>query len=102
MSTERARKPGAGTSQAEGQSRGARRLQTGVRGLIVVVACCGVITWAARSVWESQHPAIAAARGLESPRPSDRAQATRELLTAGGSDPALATPPVIAPLGDGG
>jgi HEAT repeat protein len=71
-----------------------------VRGLIVAVACCGVITWAARSVWEGQHPTIAAARGLGSPKPSDRARAARELMATGVGEPGRATPPLIAALGD--
>jgi HEAT repeat protein len=75
-------------------------LQTGVRGLIVIVACCGLITWAARSVWETEHPAIAAARGLDSPEPSARARAIRELMTAGEADPGRSIPPLVAALGD--
>jgi HEAT repeat protein len=87
-------------SQAEAKPRGARRLQTGVRGLLVIVACCGLITWAARSVWETQHPAIAAARGLDSRKASDRTRATRELMAIGVSDPGRAIPPLVAALGD--
>src|SRR5262249_25720126 len=100
MSRDRPREPEAEASRAGARARNSRRLQTGVRGLIVVVACCGVITWAARTVWESQHPAIAAARGLGSPKPSDRARAARELMATGVNEPGLATLPLIAALGD--
>jgi HEAT repeat protein len=98
MSDERPQEPEAETRRTG--ARYSRRLQTGVRGLIVIVACCGVITWAARSVWETHHPAVAAARGLESPKPSDRARAARDLMQTGVKDPGLATPPLIAALGD--
>src|SRR5438309_9925485 len=100
MSGERPREPVAETSRAGVKARNPRRLQTGVRGLIVVVACCGVIMWAARSLWEGQHPSIAAARGLRSRDPSDRARAARELAAAGEVEPGLAIPPLIAALGD--
>ncbi len=77
-----------------------RRFQTGVRGLIVVVACCAFIAWSARSLWESQHPAVAAAHGLQSADPARRARATRELTSAGETDPVRAIPPLIDALRD--
>src|SRR4051812_39797003 len=39
---------------AAGVKRTRRRL-TGVRSLIVLVAACGLITWAARVVWENRN-----------------------------------------------
>ena len=98
MTRERPREPQSETVRAKPKNAG--RFRTGVRGLIVVVACCAALSWAARSLWESQHPAIAAARGLESGNASDRARATRELASAGESDPGMAILPLIGALGD--
>lgn len=100
MSSGCGREPPAETRQAGASRRKARRLQTGVRGLIVVVACCAVISWLTRSLWESQHPSAAAARGLRSEDPARRTQATRELMSIGAADPARAIPPLIDALGD--
>jgi HEAT repeat protein len=71
-----------------------------MRGLIVAVACCGVIAWSVRRYWEIGHPAIAASRGLESPNPADRIIAARELIAAGATDPVLAASPLINALDD--
>jgi HEAT repeat protein len=84
-------------SPAEGDCR---LLQIGIRGLIVAVACCGAISWAARSVWESRHPTLVAIRGLSSREPSARARAVREVLAAGVKDPGLSLPPLLAVLSD--
>jgi hypothetical protein len=78
----------------------ARRLQTGLRGLIVVVACCAVISWASRRVWETRHPVVAAVRGLQSGDPAERTRATRELMFEGVADPGRAVPPLIGALAD--
>ncbi len=77
-----------------------RRFQTGVRTLVVLVAVCGVVVWAARSVWESQHPAIAAGRGLDGQIPSERVNATRLLAHVGLGDNAVAISALIGALGD--
>src|SRR4051812_16878631 len=102
MGSEQPREPNVETSQAEAEARPgmSRRMRTGVRGLIVAVACCGVIMWAARHWWLDRHPAIAVARGLGSPKPAVRARAARELREAGVSDPGLATPLLVAALRD--
>jgi HEAT repeat protein len=71
-----------------------------MRGLIVAVACCAVIAWSARSLWETWHPAVAVARGLRSDDAARRARATRELMSAGETDPGRAIPPLIEALGD--
>ena len=99
MSSERPRQPEAATPRAA-RSAAASRLQTGVRGLLVAVACFGVIAWSARSVWDRYHPALAAIHGLESRKPSDRVRATRELMAAGVNDPSQATPPLLRALED--
>ena len=53
-----------------------------------------------RTYWESQNPAIAAARGLRSPNPSDRENAARQLMSLGMKEPGAAIPPLIDALGD--
>ena len=61
-------------SESKAEPKKGRHLQTGVRTLIVLVATCGVTFWAARYLWESQHPAYGAARGLEARNVADRAR----------------------------
>jgi HEAT repeat protein len=78
----------------------ARRALTGVRGLIVVIACCGVLMWATRTMWESQHPAIAAARGIDARRASDRLAAIRTLASVGPDDGIIAIPIAMGRLAD--
>jgi HEAT repeat protein len=99
MSSIRPREPGSGTPTAAGTKK-AGRLQTGVRGLIVVVACCGVVSWAARSVWETLHPALVEARRLQSSNPSDRVDAARQMVSLRMDDPGRAIPPLVAALRD--
>src|SRR5262245_30521364 len=99
MSSEHRREAESGTPRAA-RPRGAARFRTGLRGLIVVVACFGLLSWAARTLWESQHPAMAAARALRSPDPSDRENAARQLMSLGMADPSLAIAPLIDAMGD--
>jgi HEAT repeat protein len=87
-------------SASEREPKKGRRLQTGISTLIVLVASCAVIFWAARSVWESQHPAYAAARGLQARGASERVNATRLLVNSGVGETAIAIPPLIAALND--
>src|SRR5262249_53511938 len=84
-------------SASRARSRG---LQTGVRTLLVLTACCGVFFWAARHVWESQHPLLVMARGLQSWSPSDRVFAIRELERFGIGESETAIPPLVAALKD--
>jgi HEAT repeat protein len=100
MDMEQTREPEAGTPRARVERERARRLQTGIRGLIVAVACFGVIVWAGRSMWETWHPTIAAARGLGAREPSARTWAVREVMTTGVNEPGLAIPPLLTALGD--
>jgi HEAT repeat protein len=65
MSEENLLEPEPTLSASEREPKKGRRFQTGILTLIVLVASCAVMFWAARSVWESQHPAYAAARGLQ-------------------------------------
>jgi HEAT repeat protein len=87
-------------SESKAVGRNSRRFQTGVRTLIVLVASCGVTFWAARSLWESQHPVYDAVRGLRDRSPSGRVNATRLLVRLGLQDAAIAIPPLTAALAD--
>jgi HEAT repeat protein len=87
-------------SESQAKPKRGRRLQTGVRTLIVLVATCGVTFWAARFLWESQHPAYGVARGLQARSLSERVNATRLLVQAGVGDNAIAIPPLTAALSD--
>jgi HEAT repeat protein len=100
MNGEPPRAPEPETAPAESGPRTTRRLQIGVRGLIVVVACSGVILWAARSLWENQNPAVSAARGLEFGNPSERVDAAHELAAMATTDPRRSIPPLLAAIGD--
>jgi len=100
MSDERLPAPEFTTSVSQAQPKNGRRLQTGVRTLIVLVATCAVTCWAARFLWESQHPAYGAARGLQARSPSERVNATRLLVQVGIGDNGVAIPPLIAALTD--
>ena len=100
MSAKRLRKPEPTTSESKAEPKRGRPLQTGVRTLIVLVATCGVTFWAARHLWESQHPALGAASGLKDRSPSERVNATRLLAHLGIGDTAVAIPPLIAALSD--
>jgi HEAT repeat protein len=87
-------------SESEGEPKTRPRLQTGVRTLIVLVASCGIIFWAARSLWESQHPAYGVSLGLQAGNPSERVNAIRLLVQVGIMDTGVAIPPLIATLSD--
>jgi hypothetical protein len=76
------------------------RFQAGVRSLIALVACSGFLLWAGRYLWETEHPAIAAARGLRSRTAAGRVQAVHQLFLLGDRDPGFAIPAVIAALRD--
>jgi HEAT repeat protein len=71
-----------------------------VLSLIALVACTGVLLWAGRYLWESQHPAIAAARGLQAQTTAGRVRAVHSLVDFGNRDPAIAIPAMISALGD--
>ena len=100
MSAERLLKPEPTISESKAEPKKGRSLQTGVRTLIVLVATCGVTFWAARYLWESQHPAYGVAQGLKAGNVSERVNATRLLVNVGIGDTAIAIPPLIAALTD--
>jgi HEAT repeat protein len=80
--------------------RNFRHLWTGVRGIMVAVACCGILLWAARKLWETQHPVIAACRGLKAPSVSERLDATRLILQVGIRESEIVIPALIGALDD--
>jgi HEAT repeat protein len=100
MGNDRPRKVGAETPQAEARPRTTRRFPTGVRGSIIVVACCIGLGWAAWSLWEGWYPVGAPALQLHFGKASRRVRAARELMEAGVKEPGRAVPPLIAALGD--
>ena len=99
MISDRPRDPGSGTPPPA-STRALGRLQTGVRGLIVVVACCGVMSWAARHLLGEPAPGNRRRAGLRSPNPSVRARAARELWWVGMKEPGVAIPALIDAMTD--
>jgi HEAT repeat protein len=93
-------RPNSMTAEAEVKRERGRPLQTGVRTLIVLVASCGVVFWAARYLWERQHPAFSVASGLKARDIADRVNATRMLAQTGIGDAQIAIPPLIVALRD--
>jgi HEAT repeat protein len=87
-------------SECEVSTPKARRMQTGVRSLIAMVGCCGIVFWAARHLWENGHPALVAARGLTAGSASERIDAIRLIVEVGVQDSGVAIPALIAALAD--
>ena len=93
---------------AADQPKRARRLQTGVRTLIVLVACCGVILWTVRRVQENSDPVLVEARAIQkraigmlrTGKPADRVDAVHELVRLNAGERAVAIPPLIGALED--
>ena len=82
-----------------------RRLQTNVRALIALVACCGAILWAWRNVSQNNDPVRRsrvrsiqnrAIGALQSGKPADRLAAIVELERLWSADSSIAIPPLIA------
>ena len=73
MSNDLRHEPHLGMSEPTAELKKVRRFQTGVRSLIVLVATCGTLMWAARALWENQHPAFDIARRLNAKRPTPNA-----------------------------
>ncbi len=88
--------------------RNARRFQTSVWTLVVLVACCGVILWAARRLWENDDPVRAEARAiqkqaidaLQSAKPAERLTAIHEIERLSHADQTVPIPPLIEALKD--
>jgi hypothetical protein len=89
-------------------ARPPRRYQTGMRTLIALVACAGLIFWAWRRVREGSDPVraearaiqTAAIRALESPKANERIAAIQELERLQNADAAAAVRPLTALLAD--
>ena len=85
-----------------------RRFQTGLRGLIALVACCAVILWTARVVWQNRDPYLAEERALEararqslrSPNTTSRVAAIQDLGRLSFADNAIAVRSLTEMLGD--
>lgn len=93
-------KPPRDNTEAEPRPPNPNRVQTGVRTLLVLVASCGVMLWAVRYLWESQHPAIAVARRLQARNAAERLKAIRDLESISLDDCTEGIPPLITLLGD--
>jgi HEAT repeat protein len=86
----------------------ARRFQTSVWTLVALVACCGVILWAARRLWENYDPVRVEARSIQnraiaalrSRKSADRVGAVHELQRLNGGDLAVAMSSLIRALED--
>src|SRR5579883_3275751 len=81
-----------------------RRLQIGMLPLMLLVACCGVLLWLARTAWENRdldHSLMAASvRALQSRDAAERLSAARDLGRLGASARDVAVPALIAALQD--
>lgn len=90
-----------GSETGTSEPKKPRRLPSGGRAWIVLVACCVPLVWVGSVVlWESKHPAIKAVRKLQSTDPFQRATAIRELEEFGVHDRTTVLPPLIASLAD--
>jgi HEAT repeat protein len=86
----------------------ARRLQTGVRTLIALVACCAAVLWTWRYLSENYDPVRREQRSIQeraigalrSGGPAERLAAIVELEGVGLEDSSIAIPPLIRALED--
>ena len=76
------------------------RWWSGVPGLAAVLVSGGVLVLAWLGLWERNHPAAGAARGIRAAEPVDRLKAIRELGQIGAEDTEVAIPALIAGLSD--
>ena len=90
------------------KTRKARRFQTSLWTLVVLVACCGVTLWAARRLWENYDPVLAEVRSIQnraiatlrSGKPVDRVNAAHELERLGAGTVPSRLLPLIEALDD--
>jgi HEAT repeat protein len=86
----------------------ARRLQTNVRTLIALIACCAAIFWTWRRLSDNSDPTLVEARSIQaraidslhSTKPAERVTAIQELERLQDLDRAAALPPLTAALDD--
>ena len=89
-----------GEASEEVQPPRRRRHGTGVPRWIAVVGCCVFVSWACLRLFDYQHPAARAARGLWSLQASDRLAPIREQEGSGRVDTEIAIPALIRALED--
>ncbi len=85
-----------------------RRSQTGVRTLVALIACCGLILWAWRYLAENGDPVRLETRAiqkraiqsLQSDMPGERVAAIQDLERLHSGDSSSAVPPLIGALAD--
>jgi HEAT repeat protein len=90
--------PQAGETGEKPDPPGKVRHGTGVPRWIAVVGSCVLVFWACLRLFDHQHPAARAARGLWSLQPSERLAAIRELEGSGRVDTEVAIPALIRAL----
>jgi HEAT repeat protein len=87
----------------------ARRFQTDVRTLVVLVACCGLIFWASRHLTENADPVVNEVRALQrraiealasSKKPADRLTAIHELEGLPSAEVSISIPALVQALDD--
>jgi HEAT repeat protein len=83
MSEHQSPTPGAASADANLKKS---RLMGVVRAVAALVICGALLCWAAFVVWDSRHPALAAARRLHASSPTDRLTAVRTLSESGTTD----------------
>jgi HEAT repeat protein len=76
------------------------RWRSGLRTLLVVAGCSGVLWWTVIVVLKESRPAKSAIRAMGSSDPSERVDAIRELETTGLGESQIAIPPLIVALAD--
>ena len=76
------------------------RLWSGVPGLVAVLLSGGILFLAWLGLWEKNHPAAAAARGVRASEPAARLKAIHELEHIGAEDTEVAIPALIVGLSD--
>jgi HEAT repeat protein len=87
-------------AQAELGTASRSRFRTGLRTMIAVVLCCGVLWWTVQTVLTDNRAAKDAIRAMRSRNPSERVGAIQELEIAGLGSGKIAIPPLIVALGD--
>jgi HEAT repeat protein len=68
--------------------------------VIALAVCCAAIFWAARTVWENSHPAVAIAQAMRSADPDQRLAAIREVAVLAADDSGAVIPPLVTALKD--
>ncbi len=86
--------------EAEGADRRFSRSWSGVPGLVALIVSGVVLFLVWLGLWERNHPAAAAARGMRKAEVAGRLKAIHELERLGAEDPEVAIPALITGLSD--